>query len=385
MPTPGDAAPASRPEVDAPSASGHEATPTPGDAAPSSRPDLEAPPANGHDATPTPHDPTPAPHADTGTGAATGRPSTDIHTDDFDAKFDEFKNELDADFDKLKHDTEVEFDKITDDIDAKFDELDANLDAGFDKLEADLDADLDKLEADSSLLDGSNEDGSSGAGTDGGGSDGTPAHVPAHTDLEAPPVGADATTPLLPDLADIDAKYRDAKDEIPENVRDEWAAAVSARYPTLSKEDVLGAYHYTTNAYDEMNKFLRDIPTGSSRATLEAHITATTNALAKLPPVPGTSFRGMELRTGLLEQFEVGKPWSDPAFMSSSTSPLTAKNFTGEIMVTIEAQSGVDVSRISAYRPEAEVLFQRGTTFEVVSKYQDTNGVWQIALREVSR
>ncbi|MEZ3162012.1 hypothetical protein AB1K54_15965 [Microbacterium sp. BWT-B31] len=32
---------------------------------------------------------------------------------------------------------------------------------------------------------------------------------------------------------------------------------------------------------------------------------------------------------------------------------------------------------------EAEFLFQRGTSFEVVSKFQDSAGVWRIHLREV--
>jgi hypothetical protein len=213
-----------------------------------------------------------------------------------------------------------------------------------------------------------------------------PAHVPPHTALDSPPQGADGSAPQIPDLSDLDAKYREpGNGSIPADKLDSWAGDVSDRYPTLTKDDVLGAYDYTTGSYVEMNNYLRDLSNPGDIPGLEQRIEATTTALSKLPPVPGTTYRGVEMFPGLLDQFEVGKTWSDPAFLSSSLSPTTANGFGPGVRFTLEGRSGVDVSAISAYRHEAEVLFQRGTKFDVMSKVRDTEGNWHISLIEATR
>lgn len=46
-------------------------------------------------------------------------------------------------------------------------------------------------------------------------------------------------------------------------------------------------------------------------------------------------------------------------------------------------QTGADVRPISAFQREAEVLFQRGTPFEVVTDPVFENGVWRVTIREI--
>jgi len=79
------------------------------------------------------------------------------------------------------------------------------------------------------------------------------------------------------------------------------------------------------------------------------------------------------------------------SFVSSSKSPKIANGFTelaieeGETpgVITMDGLAGGDVMPISRYQYEFEILFQRGTEFEVVSKFQDADGVWRIHLREL--
>lgn len=231
-------------------------------------------------------------------------------------------------------------------------------------------------------------------------------NVPSHSGLDAPPphAGPDGTPLSSSALSEINTEFRDPKTNAVDPARfDEWAASVSEAYPTLTPDDIKGIYDYTTDSgYRPMNEYLRFgtinegmAPTAAQAQAqalaLEARITATTEALAKLPAQPGVGYRGVGFTDDFLAQFEVGAPWSDSAFSSSSTNPGVAYQFAleeaadGKVPGIIEVQglTGSGVTPISRYPTEAEVLYQRNTPYEVVSKYQDENGFWRITLREV--
>ncbi|MGU3408613.1 ADP-ribosyltransferase [Microbacterium sp. M1A1_1b] len=203
-------------------------------------------------------------------------------------------------------------------------------------------------------------------------------HVPPHTGLDAPPPGAPADTPL-PALDEVNKQYRTNDGTGFVKSEDEWATAVSEAYPTLTKDDVLGLYDYTTSHYGDMNDHLRDLHSPADAASLEADISRTTDAIAKLPPVEGTFYRGVQFDTSTLDGLQVGKPWSDEGFISTSTDPTKA--FPGNTVLTIEGKTGVNVKPFSDVMREDEVLFQRHTQFEVVSK-ELVDGKWRITLRE---
>ena len=69
----------------------------------------------------------------------------------------------------------------------------------------------------------------------------------------------------------------------------------------------------------------------------------------------------------------------DKAFVSTSGSEA----FHDEVMFTIEGVSGRDVSLLSDYPDEKEILFQPDTRFEVVER-EERDGVTHIRLREVA-
>ncbi len=236
---------------------------------------------------------------------------------------------------------------------------------------------------------------------DGLDSDGSSPHVPEHTNLSAPLPHQGADAPQLPprELAAINDEFRLANGEVDPSRIGDWAQKMSDAYPALTPEQVRGIYDYTTDpGYEAMNPYLRDLLSNppADVAGLETRITNTTEGLANLPAAPslGAPYtRGVGITPDFLDQFTVGERWSDPAFMSASNDASVADRFAtnavdrGETagVITIDAQTPVEVSPFSRYQHESEFLFQRGTEFEVVSKVLDEDQIWRVHLREVVR
>jgi len=213
-------------------------------------------------------------------------------------------------------------------------------------------------------------------------------------ELGAPPAHQGADAPQLPDLSKVDAEYRLPDGSVDPDRLDEWAQAVSDEYPGLTPSDVKGVYDYTTNpGYEAMNPFLRGHtqPDPADLPGLHDRITDTSSGIANLPAEPGRTYRGVTLNDDFLNTFQPGQKWHDDSFMSTSKDGSTADDFAkeafakGEVpgIVTVDGLNGSDVTALSRYRNEGEVLYQRGTEFEVVSKVQDAQGTWRIHLREV--
>lgn len=223
-------------------------------------------------------------------------------------------------------------------------------------------------------------------------------NVPAHTGLSAPPPHAGADAPPLPaeELAKINDEYRLPTGEVDPGRLDAWATSVSDAYPALTPDQVRGIYDYTTDpGYDSMNPYLRGSgPLPDDVAGLETRIRNATDGLANLPAEPSLGqvyTRGVRIFPEFLDQFQVGERWSDPSFMSSSDDISVARTFAETALregktpgiITIDGQTPASITALSRYRTESEFLFQRGTPFEVVSKFLDSDGVWRIHLREV--
>jgi hypothetical protein len=237
-----------------------------------------------------------------------------------------------------------------------------------------------------------------GAGTNGGD------NVPPHTSLADPPAhaGVDGNPLSSVDLKAINDQYRIPGTTIIDPTKlDEWAGKVSEAYPTLTPDDVKAVYDYTTNeGYRPMNEYLRSgtidqgqTPTAAQITSLEARIAATSEALAKLPAQPGIGYRGVGMTDEFLKQFEVGKPWTDPGFSSSSLSLKVAEDFAdmesvgnkAPGIIEVQGLTGSRITEISRFPNEAELLFQRSTPYEVLAKFQDADGTWRITVREIPR
>ncbi len=196
----------------------------------------------------------------------------------------------------------------------------------------------------------------------------------------------------LPDVSDLRHLMDEAYSTVPPDAAklQEWAEQVAARHPAgLTPEEVLDIHWYTRNdGYDAMNGVSRN-PAGytdAERAAIEARMDSASNGMSRLPQHDGTTYRGTDLPAHVLTDYVPGNTVRDPAYWSTSTDPHVAQNFrgaTGNAFITIDGgRSGVDVRQLSFYGNEAEILFDRGAPFEVISRDWNPAGYWDIVLRD---
>jgi hypothetical protein len=219
----------------------------------------------------------------------------------------------------------------------------------------------------------------------------------------------------LPDLSAINREFRLADGSVDPDRFDEWTRAVAEAYPSIGEDGVAGVYDYTTENFQGMNPYLRDIDplspeqqsilgansidnmTDAQRSSWEERISNTDDGLAALPAyradstdAMSTTWRGMHASDGLLGRLEVGDVFEEGAYFSTSLDSRVAGDFAlsadqgkTPALLSIEGYDGVDVSQISRYTNEAEILFPRGSRFEVISRDVGVDGLIHIVLRQV--
>lgn len=257
--------------------------------------------------------------------------------------------------------------------------------------------------------------GNDNAGNPGGPQPPDPPNNPSHTGLHDPPANHGIAGDSLPDLSTINDQFRLADGSVDPDKFDEWTAAVAEAYPRIGEDGVAGVYDYTTENYQGMNPYLRDIDplspeqqsilgadsiddmTDTQRSSWEERISNTDGGLAALPPyradpadAMSTTWRGMHASDELLGQLKVGEVFEDPAYLSTSLDSRVAGDFAlsadpgrTPTLLSIEGYNGVDVSQISRYTTEAEILFPRGSRFEVTSHDVGDDGLIHIVLRQI--
>jgi hypothetical protein len=159
--------------------------------------------------------------------------------------------------------------------------------------------------------------------------------------------------------------------------------------PELTDGDKAALWDYTTyEGYTAMNPYLRE-PDRFPDAVLagtQQRADDVSAALAKLEPKPGTTYRGAFLSDDVLARYEPGQVVTERGFTSTSERATVADVFAGNTMITIEGTTGRDVAPFSAVRPEAEILYDKGTRFLVTGKAWDpVTQTWFINLTEASR
>jgi hypothetical protein len=143
---------------------------------------------------------------------------------------------------------------------------------------------------------------------------------------------------------------------------------------TTAEEDAIK--DYSGSAYVQLNSHLRaGAPMPSSLTDLSSNLSS---ALSKLPDYKGMVYRGTTLDDAALAKYVQGKVVTEDAFTSSSTT----RPFPGNTQFTIFSSSGKEISGLSSIPTEDEVLFNKGTHFQVLSKGVK-NGVNLIILKEV--
>lgn len=138
----------------------------------------------------------------------------------------------------------------------------------------------------------------------------------------------------------------------------------------LNSDDLAALAHYTGPGYKDLNSALRE---GALEASQQARADALNKALEKLPPYEGTVVRGTNLPAEVLEQYRPGEIITESAFTSTSMDHAVAQSatFAGNAEFRILSTTGRDVSSVSMFPDEHEILFPAGSKFYVVNKIVD--------------
>ena len=167
----------------------------------------------------------------------------------------------------------------------------------------------------------------------------------------------------------------------------EWAQNTS-KATGMTPEGALGVYDYTTNdGYHTMNPALRGAPDTPIPSNVQTRIDNTLSGMNQLPEVSATTYRGTNVPDDVYTHLQTGTgEYTDKAFMSSSYNESVAANFQSgsknSVVFEINGNSGVDVSKLSAYGGEAEILFKPGTTFSISESSLDEQNILRVKLAE---
>jgi hypothetical protein len=163
---------------------------------------------------------------------------------------------------------------------------------------------------------------------------------------------------------------------------------VDAPSVPLTDTDRAAIHDYTGHGYRDMNQYLREsdspawFPYQRERYVEDADQVSA--GLAKLPPDPGTTYRGVELSPADLDRYQVGQEVTERGFTSTSRDERVATGtFDKNTLMVVTGQNGKDVDPYSYNQGELETLYDKGTTFEVTGKDWDPDrNKWVISLEE---
>ena len=172
-------------------------------------------------------------------------------------------------------------------------------------------------------------------------------------------------------------------------------------YPNIEIEKINSVYTYTSNSYEEINKFNRtgnfveDIKKGRTKEYYQTLTKTINNTLDEIPDkFQGLTYRGTDLDKATFKKykdaFESGKPISDKGF--TSTSYDQKEGFGGTHKFKIVSKNGTIVDKISANGVDAakldginekEVLFKAGQEFKVSYILETEPGKYEIFMEQI--
>lgn len=173
-----------------------------------------------------------------------------------------------------------------------------------------------------------------------------------------------------------DRRFREYQD-IPNNIRREGEEL------GLAAIDVVAVYNYT-----------------AKRIAREVNLQCWTNTLTKdneifarfleqaLDKLPQTEHKILYRYTGtpnnleaFLEKYQVGREVTEPAFLSASWDELTNSDRVKNLIVLIKTRTGKNISKLSRYRKEREILTNRNKNF-LVKELTKENEIHILILEE---
>ncbi len=173
------------------------------------------------------------------------------------------------------------------------------------------------------------------------------------------------------------------------NLADDKIKEIAPRAPELSEVELSAIYFYTKYLFSVFSKYLGEEKNieyryGLEEADVELMFLATISAVNKLPKYSGDVFFGAKLpEEDYIKILKKGKDYFQDNFTSTSTDIRVAKSFAtmgvdksgyaSFVFKVTNSRSGVDISNISRFKREKEVLFPPTRPFKVMklSKVSD--------------
>ncbi|MHC1748096.1 MAG: ADP-ribosyltransferase [Cellulosilyticaceae bacterium] len=184
-----------------------------------------------------------------------------------------------------------------------------------------------------------------------------------------------------------DAK-EESKEEVDNTENVENADIKVTSISELSSSEIQALIKYSGDDYVNINNSLRGLETltETNERTTQELLDALEKASLpnKMTLHRGTSTDALGVLKGELPENLIGKTIVEKGFMSTSMNDAVAsETFSGNMQITIQAPigaKGIDISSVSEYVNEAEVLFQAGTEM-VITKAEQIGEVLHITVR----
>lgn len=194
------------------------------------------------------------------------------------------------------------------------------------------------------------------------------AHAPSSTSTPRTP-GA-AGTPSVPLPHGPTAAQPHGGTPIAHSPTHDHHGPVAHTAQPLTTGDLSALADYTGLGHEELNDALR---TDTMDASQQARVDALNQALEKLSAHSGLVFRGADLPPEALAQYQRGAVVTEIAFVSTSMDPAVAQcsAFAGNVDFRILSKTGRDISVVSLFPTEQEVLFPTGLQFFVADRRPD--------------
>jgi hypothetical protein len=155
------------------------------------------------------------------------------------------------------------------------------------------------------------------------------------------------------------------------------------RIAPMTTADENALRYYTTRHYLFMNNCLRD--PGGCTGEIRRRADLVSAALTKLEPHPGVTYRGVQYSAEVLAAYRPGRVITERGFTSTSRNiDVAQESFGGNTLLVIEGRTGRNVAPYSLFASEAEILYDRGTRFQVLDRdFDPGSGTWIITLEEM--
>ncbi|MFC3491505.1 ADP-ribosyltransferase [Glycomyces rhizosphaerae] len=143
---------------------------------------------------------------------------------------------------------------------------------------------------------------------------------------------------------------------------------------------------YSGPGFRPLNKYLLDpdsVKNQRERDKFDAQAAKISNALDKLPPDPGTTYRGTKNKP-FLDRYQPGDVVDEKAFISSSKDRAEAEKFASwdGALMEIKGKNGKSIEADTKFQGQDEVVFDRNSKFKVTGR-DDSDDLKKIFLEEV--